>query len=196
MEKMTSPIAPVRVGAALRRCAVVAGFSLALVATGPIAAQATPGAPAGAGRPAAAPRTLCDSIAQLDRLVVTRTVVSASNHIRFSFPAAVKVSDQAAVQLAARAVCALPVMPRKPISCPVDLGITYRLSFTEQLPPVNQAQSANGVVVAATGCQALSGLEWTRWAARSPKFWPELGKAMGLKNPTWATFRGSGGAAG
>jgi hypothetical protein len=208
MEKMKShKLTFVRAGAAMGRFAAVTGLGVVLVATSTMAAQAAPKASQSPGpapsarlapsaRPAAVPRALCDSIDQLDRLVVRRLVALPGNHLRFSFPAVVTVSDLTAVQDAAKAVCALPVMPRKPMSCPVDLGITYRLSFSGQLPPVNQAQSYGGLVASATGCEVLTGLAWTRWAARSPKFWPELGKAMGLKHPTWGTFRGSGGAPG
>jgi hypothetical protein len=72
------------------------------------------------------------------------------------------------------------------MSCVIDLGIYYRLGFT----------AANAtfptVVVGATGCQTVRGIGPTRWVADS-SFWRRLGNAMGLKTPTYATFRGTGG---
>jgi hypothetical protein len=132
----------------------------------------------------------CSAIAQLDHLVVHRVDAFPGNGFRFSFPAVVTVVEVASVQDAARALCALPSMPAGPMSCPADFGITYRLTFSAAGRPFPT------VTVSATGCEAVVGLVPTRWAARSPAFWRELGKAMGLPKPTWATFTGSRGASG
>jgi hypothetical protein len=53
---------------------------------------------------------LAHDITRLDRLVVQRSDAFPQNHIRFSFPASVTVSDAAQVQRVARALLALPVM--------------------------------------------------------------------------------------
>ena len=171
---------------AARRWAAVAALGLGLAVAAAGTAQAAPRTVGAPLRPALVSPTLCSSFAQLDRLVVKRLDAFPQNHFHFSFPAVVTVSDPPLVQKAARAVCALPVMPRTSMNCPADLGITYRLTF------YTAAQPFPRVVVSATGCESVTGLLFTRWVARTPAFWPELGKTMGLKNATWETFRGSG----
>lgn len=170
------------------RWAVVAGLGLALAGAVAGVAQAAPrAATTSVERPTLVSPGLCNSYPQLDTLVVKRIDAFPQNHIRFSFPAVITVSNPSLVQKAAKAVCALPVMPSKPMSCPADLGITYRLSF------YTAAQPFPRVVVSATGCEGVTGLLLNRWVSRTPAFWSKLGKTMGLKNASWATFRGSGG---
>jgi len=182
-----------------RRWSVAAGLCLALVGFSPVAARAAGRSspePRASVRPGLVPPGLCESVAQLGHLVVRRFDAYPQNHIHFSFPVVVTVTEPAAVRAAAKAVCALPPMPDKALHCPADLGITYRLSFTSELPPSQEVETLEMVVVSATGCEGLTGLGRTRWAATSPHFWPDLGRAMALKHPSWAIFRGSGGAAG
>ena len=79
--------------------------------------------------PTASPPALAVALGHLDRLVVLRSDAFPQNHIRFSFPAKVTVTDPAKVQAVARALLALPVMPNGTFSVPIDLGVTYRLLF-------------------------------------------------------------------
>ena len=141
----------------------------------------------GRSRPVPAARsTLCRPIPSLDRLTVRRTDAFPENHLRFSFPADVTVTDALRVRAAARALCSLPRMPSGVLFCPADFGIVYHLAFTageRALAPVG---------VNATGCQWVHGLGRVRWVARSPRFWATLGGAMGLTSPDSATFRGRG----
>ena len=141
----------------------------------------------GPSRPAsAAGSTLCGSVSTLDRLVVRRSDAFPQNHMRFSFPAEVAVTDATQVRAAARGLCSLPKMPTGTMSCPADIGIVYHLAFSagqRSLPPVE---------VDATGCQGVRGLDSERWVARSPGLWPTLGRAIGLSSASYATFRGSG----
>ncbi len=95
------------------------------------------------------------------------------------------MTDPNAVRAVARALLALPKLPAGVVFGPVDLGITYRLVFF----------AANGrrvaVKVDATGVEAVTGLGSPRSATGATAFWRALGLAMGLAQPTWATFRGS-----
>jgi hypothetical protein len=134
--------------------------------------------------PTAPPPALAQELSHLDRLVVQRSDAFPQNHTHFSFPAEVTINDPAQVQAVARALLALPAMPSGPMFIPADLGITYRLIFA------TADQSLPAIVVAATGAQTVQGLGGTRWVARSPGFWVTLGSAMGLAQPTNATFRG------
>lgn len=141
----------------------------------------------GPSRPASADRSaLCGSLPSLDRLVVRRSDAFPQNHIRFSFPAEIPVTDATGVRSAAQALCSLPKFPTGTISCPADVGIIYHLAFSagERVFPT--------VRVDATGCQGVRGLGPERWVARSPGFWAALGRAMRLSFPAYAAFRGSG----
>jgi hypothetical protein len=137
--------------------------------------------------PGSSPATeaLAQALGRLDRLVVLRSDSFPQNHISFSFPAKVTVSDPVAVQAVARALLALPAMPSGVLHGPADLGMAYRLVFAtadERFPPIN---------VDATGTQTVRGLGGARWVARSPGFWRTLGTTMGLARPDYATFRGN-----
>lgn len=133
----------------------------------------------------ASAHTLCAVASQVDRLVVRRTDAFPQNHVRFSFPRQVTVSDAARARSAARALCALPRMPSGTFHCPADLGIDYHLAFS------TEHRSFRAVTVSATGCEEVSGFAGTRWVARTPRFWRELGQAMGLPNADQHTFAGS-----
>ena len=127
---------------------------------------------------------MCASMPDLDRLVVRRTSFP-ENHIRFGFPAEVTVTDPSRVAAAARAVCALPKMPKSIFHCPMEYGVAYRLSFFAG------EQMYGPVTVQATGCQTVRGLGAIRWVARSSGFWVAIGHAMGLAHPDERSFRGS-----
>jgi len=138
-------------------------------------------------RPSAALRAeLCKSVPRLDRLIVARSDAFPQNHMRFSFAAKITVADRGHVLEAARALCALPKMPSGTLHCPADLGIVYHLFFSVA------GKGFPGVSVGATGCQEVHGLTTTRWVARTPGFWRTLADAMGLVEPSYATFRGAG----
>lgn len=128
--------------------------------------------------------SLCDNVGRVGRLVVKRVDLIPQNHPHFTFPAKVTVSDPVTARSIAHAVCALPAMPRGPMSCGADLGVTYQLSFAadgKQLPLVR----AGGV------CTEVRGARQTRWTARSPDFWQTLGAAMGIRQASFSTFEGT-----
>jgi hypothetical protein len=64
------------------------------------------------------------------------------------------------------------------MSCPVDLGLGYRLSFAAG------ARSFRVVTVSSGGCGSVAGAGPVRWTARSPGFWTVLAHGMGLANGT------------
>jgi len=159
--------------------ALIAGAML-LAAGGSADATARP-----AISPASSARgpSLCDSIAQLDRLVVRRTDAFPKNLRLFTFADSVTVHQAAAVRAVAKALCALPKMPVGAMLCPADFGITYELAFFAP------GRAFPTVGVGATGCQAVHGLGPARWV-RSSGFWKVLGRAMGLAHPDDTTFAG------
>ena len=101
--------------------------------------------PGEAQRPRAA-RPCAREQASVTRLVVSRVSALPQNHLHFAFPAGITVSSPARARAVAAAVCGLPAMPRGPMSCPADLGVSYRLSFAAG------SRSFPVVTAAAGGC--------------------------------------------
>jgi hypothetical protein len=118
-------------------------------------------------------------------LTINRVNLFPQNHEHFSFPAQVTVTDAAEAQAVARALCALAPMPRGPILCPIDWGVSYRLLFAAGGGRLWQ------VKVDASGCQEVSGVSPARWIAGSTAFWSVLGNAVGLSHASSVTFAGT-----
>ena len=142
-----------------------------------------------AGHPAAhaaATTIVCAHAGQVDRLTMSRVNMFPQDHEQFTFPAQVTVTGAQRAQAAARALCALPLFPRgpMPMSCPMDWGVSYLLSFA------SGASRFQVVSVDPSGCELVDGLGPTRWAA-SDAFWHLLGAAAGITHPGNAAFRGS-----
>jgi hypothetical protein len=154
----------------------------------PSGAAASSTASAGTGQGQAA---LCAGISRIDRLVILRSRgMNRIQEVHFPFPLRVTVTNAAAAQSVARAVCALPRMPAGVFHCPdMLLGTTYQLTFTAggQDLPVVTAQS--------TGCQTVTGAGPVRRADSTSGFWQVLGRAIGLYSPGVPVFRGDGPAA-
>lgn len=151
--------------------------------TASAAASAIPPAsnPVQGSVPVGAGPALCAAIGQLHAVTITR-VVTLRNRLYFPFPATVRLTDPAAVRAVASAACQLPQLPRVMMTCPADLGISYRLVFTAP------RRSYPALAAAATGCAKLVGLDVTRQAV--PSFWVTLGRAMKLRRPSAASFGG------
>jgi hypothetical protein len=128
-----------------------------------------PGGPRSSGGP-----DLCSEQASVTRLVVSRVSALPQNHLHFAFPAGITVRSPAQARAVAVAVCGLPAMPRGPMSCPADWGLSYRLSFAAG------SRSFPVVTAAAGGCAAVTGAGPVRWTVRSPGFWTVLAHAMGV----------------
>jgi hypothetical protein len=129
---------------------------------------------AACGPPAGLPYVvpdLCGQPGSVNRLVVTRTDAFPQNHVTFSFPAVVTVTDARRVRAVAAALCSLPKVPSGTYNCQVDLGISYRLSF-----PVGNG-GVTSIDAQATGCQIVSGLGPAR---SGQQLWPALADAIGL----------------
>jgi hypothetical protein len=137
-----------------------------------------PGGPAARGGGA-----LCSAQASVTRLVVSRISALPQNHLHFVFPAGITVSGPARARAVAGAVCGLPAMPHGAMSCPADLGVSYRLSFAAG------RTSLPVVTAGAGGCGVVTGAGPARWTARTPRFWTVLAHAMGVSQA--AALRGT-----
>jgi hypothetical protein len=184
--------------AALAVVAVLAGCGSVTAAGGGSsggspARPATAGSavPSTAGTKAPGTSALCADIHVIDRLVIVRSRgMRRIQELHFPFPDQVIVTNAASARAVAKAVCALPAMPRGVFHCPAMLlGTSYLLTFTaagRRLPPVTAE---------ATGCETVTGAGPVRWAAVTPGFWRVLGNAMGLYSAGPPVFSGAGPAA-
>jgi hypothetical protein len=81
------------------------------------------------------------------------------------------VRDAARARALARALCALPKMPRGIINCPMMLEGRYTLWFTAA------GRHLPAVLIQESGCQVVTGLGLPRTVRKSPRFWPVLASA-------------------
>jgi len=172
------------------RLIAAAAAGLALAACGTEQAATTSSATQAASSPSTSPARaggpLCRDTASVTRLVVTRANALPQNHLHFAVPAGVTIASPATARGVAEAICGLPAMPHgQMMSCPADLGVSYRLSFAA-------GRGAFPVVtVTAGGCGGVSGAGPVR-RATSAAFWTELAKALGAPHPGAAALQGTG----
>jgi hypothetical protein len=181
--------AGVLIAAAAGAAAVAVGCGSQVVTTSSATKSASPSTASPSGIIPGGPRSpggsdLCSKQASVTRLVVSRVSALPQNHLHFAFPAGTIVQSPARARAVAAAVCGLPAMPRGPMSCPADWGVSYRLSFAAG------TRSFPVVTAAAGGCAAVTGAGQARWTVRSPGFWTVLAHAMGVS--TASALRGSG----
>ena len=130
---------------------------------------------------------LCRDTASVTGLKIVREQVARVPELQTTFPNQVTVDSPASARAVARALCALPLMPRGVFHCPALLiGTTYLLRFTAG------GRQLAAVTVEATGCQIVTGVGPVRWAATSPGFWRVLGTAARLRPPGRSAFSGDG----
>jgi hypothetical protein len=145
------------------------------------------------GPRAASEAQLCanDLATRVNYLLVKRT--RPDNPERFAFPSTVRSVRLPDIQAAARALCALPRVPRnKPFLCAFDNGFHYVLSFSYTPPQGSTGTSITARIVDfdPTGCRFVTGLGSERRKATIAIF-ATLGSAMGLPNATPAEFAGT-----
>jgi hypothetical protein len=156
-------------------------------ATSPVPST-TPGSP-GVTPPggAAGSAALCQAAGTVTGLRIVRegTVRPVPASSQAVIPNEVTVSRPAEVRAVARALCALPVMPKAVFSCPAGWnGTTYKLYFTAS------GRSLPTVEVEATACETISGVGPVRWAPDRPGFWRVLATAVGVNPPGQSAFSG------
>ncbi len=179
--------APRGIAAAL---GAVALGAVALAACGSVPAPAS-GAPAGASGQSAAspsasastsagpnagagPDALCQDPAAVTGLQISQIRGMRIPQRQIDFPHAIKVTSTAQARAVARALCALPVMPRGIINCPaLFAGTSYQLTFTAD------GRKLPVVILEATGCETVTGAGPVR-QARSSGFWRVLAEASHL----------------
>jgi hypothetical protein len=143
--------------------------------SGSPAATATPGA----GSAAVA---LCQQAASITGLRIVRVPAGHVPQEQAVFPNLVAVASPAHAREVARALCALPAMPRGIYSCPALFpGTTYELTFTAD------GRRFAPVTIDATGCETVTGVGPVR-RALDPGFWRVLSVAAGVIPPGQPAF--------
>jgi hypothetical protein len=155
--------------------------------TGTGTAAATAAGPPAAASPGATATqvALCQHTASVTGLEIVRNQVVRRPVLQIGFPNQVTVASPARARAVARALCALPRMPRGIFSCPnLVAGTTYLLRFTAS------GRRPGPVAIQATGCEVVTGVGPARQAATSPGFWRVLGTAAHLRPPGRSAFSG------
>lgn len=165
----------------------IAGLALAACGTQQAATTSSAAQPASSSpaSPARASGALCRDTAAVTRVVVTRVDALPQNHLHFAAPAGVTITDPGVARGLAQTICGLPTWSHnRMMSCPIDLGVSYRLSFAA-------GRAAFPVVtVTAGGCGGVSGAGPER-RATSVTFWIDLARDMGIAHPTAAALQGT-----
>ena len=156
-------LAPAAAALAVAGCGSVSGTTVAARSSRP------------AGSAAGAAAGLCAAVPEMDTLTVRRDDPWPAHHFRSSRRVGVSPAQQA--RAVARAVCALPRMPRGVVACPADWGVSYRLEFAAS------GRRFGVVTVQAGGCRRVSGAGPPRWAVQSPGFWSALERAAAVPWP-------------
>lgn len=130
---------------------------------------------------------LCQHTAAITGLEITHGHLMRVPQVQDAVPGQVAVTTLAGARAVARAVCALPLLPRGVFHCPnLTVGTTYQLQFTAG------GRRLSAVGIEATGCEVVTGVGPARWAARSPGFWRTLATAAHLSPPGRTAFTGGG----
>ena len=103
---------------------------------------------------------LCRAVPKLTRMTFMRSAMPPGLHVREVLPAGFTTRDRATVRQVATLLCGLPAVPPGQMTCPNDMGVSYRLYF------VAGTRGFNEVTIALTGCRMVTGLGTPRsWAA-------------------------------
>jgi hypothetical protein len=130
---------------------------------------------------------LCSEIPAISGAKLHRIVTLPQNHPQFSFPPIEAIDSATTAQGVARALCALPRVPKGAVfSCPMDAGVHYDVIFR-----VNGSRTT--VTVNPWGCEFTGGAMTPREAdgPAGRSMWRTLGRAIGLRHATSVTFAGS-----
>lgn len=116
---------------------------------------------------------------------VLRTSAFPPNHIP---PLERTVTDAVKARQLYAALRALPPFPKETMSCPMDIGVSYDLTFYQGQTQVSWA------TVQPTGCEAVTLPNGdVRWAVNQDQFWATLAEALGVsKSDLFQAPRSSG----
>jgi F0F1-type ATP synthase membrane subunit c/vacuolar-type H+-ATPase subunit K len=120
---------------------------------------------------------LCRAIPMLTRMTFMRSTRPPSQHLREVLPAGFTIKDRGTVRQLATLLCALPAVPPGEMTCPNDMGASYRMFF---------AASGRGfgeVTVDLSGCRVVTGLGPPRSWSTSTALEQALSQHFGIHFP-------------
>lgn len=129
------------------------------------------------GAPPAKDTALCRAVPGLTRMRFMRSSRPPGLHVREVLPAGLTVTDRATVRQLATLLCALPTVPPGQMTCPNDMGASYRLFFTAG------RRSFDEVTVELSGCRVVTGLGPPRSWSTSGALEQALRQRFGIHLP-------------
>jgi hypothetical protein len=120
---------------------------------------------------------LCRAVPKLTRMTFMLSTRPLGQHLREVLPAGFTVRDRATVRQVATLLCALPAVPPGQISCPNDMGVSYRLYF------VAGTRGFDVVTVEVSGCRMVTGLGPPRSWSTSTALEQALSQHFGIHFP-------------
>jgi hypothetical protein len=114
---------------------------------------------------------VCRNAHTLQRVVIARSPGRMTSYQRLFLPLGLSVTKPAVVRGLAATLCSLPKPPSL-MSCPADVGLSYRLTFS------GAGRVYAPVTMNLTGCRTVTGLGHPRWWAKAPQAWTMLRHAL------------------
>jgi hypothetical protein len=158
----------------------VAGTGTAASHAPPSGAAARPSVNPGGvmiGAGSAKDAALCRAVPNLTRMTFMLSTRPPSQHLREVLPAGFTIKDRATVRQVATLLCALPAVPPGQMTCPNDMGASYRMYF------VAGGRGFGVVTVEVSGCRVVTGLGAPRSWSTSTALEQALSQHFGIHFP-------------
>jgi len=120
---------------------------------------------------------LCQAVPKLTRMTFMLSTRPPSQHLREVLPAGFTIRDRATVRQLATLLCALPAVPPGQMTCPNDMGASYRMFF------VAGGRGFGVVTVEVSGCRVVTGLGPPRSWSTSTALEQALSQHFGIHFP-------------
>lgn len=120
---------------------------------------------------------LCRAVPNLTRMTFMLSTRPPSQHLREVLPAGFTIKDRATVRQLATLLCALPAVRPGYMTCPNDMGASYRMYF------VAGGRGFDVVTVAVSGCRMVTGLGAPRSWSTSTALEQALSQHFGIHFP-------------
>jgi hypothetical protein len=120
---------------------------------------------------------LCRAIPKLTRMTFMLSTKPPNLHVREVLPAGFPIRDRATVRQLATLLCGLPTVPPGMMTCPNDIGASYRMFF------VAGRRGFPAVTVSMSGCRVVTGLGPARSWVASTALEQALAQHFGIHFP-------------
>jgi hypothetical protein len=120
---------------------------------------------------------LCRAVPALTRMTFMLSAKPPSLHVREVLPAGFPIRNRATVRQLAGLLCGLPAVPPGQMTCPNDMGGSYRMFFFAG------GRAFGEVTVELTGCRVVTGLGPPRSWSTSTALEQALSQHFGIRSP-------------